>query len=135
MRKIKDAITDFAIARGYDGDTPKSIARAIDTLAGVSGGGGGGGSNVIVVPYEESVPNARITLGLTVSEIIEAMQAGKTIVLDLTESEVTNGVHYFISVFCANEAEGQYEISTSGLLGSMFYATGLDGYPSAYLGD
>lgn len=135
MRKIKEAIADFAIASGYDGDNPKTIARAIDTLAGVSGGGGGGGSNVVVVPWEESAPNATITLGLTTGEIIEAMQAGKTVVLDFTESEVTNGVHYIISVFCANESEGQYEILLPGLLGSLFYATGLDGYPNGYFGD
>lgn len=134
MRKIKEAITDSAIANGYDGDTPKTIAQAVGAFAGVAGGGSGsGGSNVIVVPYEENELGARITLGLTIGEITEALRAGKTIVLDFTESKVTNGVHYITSVFSGN---GQYEVSTTGILGSSFYTTdGPDGYPSAYLGD
>jgi hypothetical protein len=44
MRRTKDAITDFAIAKGYDGDKPKTIAGAVDALAGVAGGGGAGGA-------------------------------------------------------------------------------------------
>jgi hypothetical protein len=131
MRKIKEAITDFATARGYDGDNPKSIARAIDTLAGVSSsGGGGGGSNVVVVPWEENASDMTITLGMTVSEITEALRAGKVVVIDLDESTLTNGVHHITGVICTNNEEPYYEISISTIPIS-FYASGLNGYPVA----
>ena len=133
MRKIKDAITDSAIANGYEGNTPMTIAQAVGAFAGVAGGGsGGGGSNVIVVPYE-TVEHHTITLGLTTGEIIEAMQAGKTIVLDFTESGVINGIYYVFGVTCTDGVD-LYEISTSSYFGS-FSARGLDGYPSGYFGD
>lgn len=42
MGTIKDAIIDSAIKSGYEGEAPKTIAQAVDALAGVAGGGSGG---------------------------------------------------------------------------------------------
>lgn len=126
MRKIKEAITDLAIASGYSGDEPKSIARAIDTLAGVSSsGGGGGGSNVVVVPWEENASDMTITLGMTVNEIAEALRAGKVVVIDLDESTITSGVCQvsFVRVI----ENDTYELG-GGVLG-FGTKNGLNAYP------
>lgn len=48
MRRTKDAITDLAVSKGYDGGKPKTIAGAVDALAGVAGGGSGGGGGMFV---------------------------------------------------------------------------------------
>ena len=136
MRTTKDAITDLAIANGYTGEKPSTIANAVGALADVAGGGGGGGEggNVVVVPYEENVSEYTITFGMTTGEIIEALRAGKTVVLDFTESEIANGVSYIVGVICTNDAESTYDILTMDYL-HHFGVTGLDGYPHAYLGD
>ena len=132
MRKIKDAITDSAIANGYEGNTPMTIAQAVGAFAGVAGGGsGGGGSNVIVVPWEENVSDMTITLGMTVNEIAEAMRAGKVVVIDLDESTMTNGVCQVSSIY--NYEEDSYEIGCDRIAFSTF--DGPDSYPGNIYND
>ena len=104
MRKIKEAIADFAIAMGYDGDNPKSIARAIDTLANVSGGGSGGGgdADVLIVtctvkPAEQQGGGPVVEADKTAEEICDYFANGGRMAYLFTSSEETYGVSYTVA--------------------------------------
>lgn len=48
MATIKDEILSIATEQGYEGDTPQTIAGAVNALGTVIGGGGGGGAGMII---------------------------------------------------------------------------------------
>jgi hypothetical protein len=98
-------------------------------------GGGDAGDNVVVVPYEDDMSNLRITLGLTAGEVIEYLQAGATLLLDLTESHVYGGLVYFINWVQKQDNGGNIIYRTETPDGCIFYAQGLTEHFSAYFGD
>ena len=85
MATIKEEIMSIAEAQGYDGDTPSTIAEAVNALGSVIGGGGsGGGSATMVVTISTNA--GRLSADKTVAEIVEHIDSGGDVIAVYDES-------------------------------------------------
>ena len=77
MATKKEEIVAIAEAQGYEGDTPSTIAEAVNALGSVIGGGSGGGAGMTIhgtLVYESGNPT--VTLDKTRDEIKAYIEAG-----------------------------------------------------------
>ena len=83
MATKKEEIVAIAEAQGYEGDTPSTIAEAVNALGSVMGGGGsGGGGNLVKVTFSFS-ETGPIIADKTNKEIYDLYSEGALIYFSL----------------------------------------------------
>lgn len=79
MATKKEELAAIAEAQGYEGDTPSTIAEAVNALGTVMGGGSGGGG-VTFVDFTFNQSTGKYDASLTNKEICDLVDSGALVV-------------------------------------------------------